>query len=50
MNLWYQMIDSLNCEVAGRINDIPTVKEFVDRTMEEVEEIVSNLAAKFIRE
>lgn len=36
-------------EVAGRINDIPTVKEFVDSTMEEAEEIVRNLAAKFIR-
>lgn len=37
-------------EVAGRINDIPTVKELVERIMDEAEEIVRNLAGKFIKE
>ena len=37
-------------EVAGRINDIPTVKELVDGIMADAEEIVGNLAAKFIRD
>lgn len=37
-------------EVAGRITDIPTVKELVERIMDEAEEIVRNLAGKFIKE
>ena len=36
-------------EVAGRITDIPTVKELVDGIMADAGEIVGNLAAKFIR-
>jgi NAD(P)H-dependent flavin oxidoreductase YrpB (nitropropane dioxygenase family) len=37
-------------EVAGRINDIPTVKELIDRIMVEAEEIIRGLPNKFIRE
>jgi len=35
-------------EVAGRIADIPTVNELVQRIMSDAEEIVSNLAARYI--
>jgi len=37
-------------EVAGRINDIPTVKELIDRTMREAEDIIRNLSVRFIQE
>jgi len=37
-------------EVAGRIRDIPTVKELVDRIMNEVVGIVRNLPHKFIED
>jgi len=37
-------------EVAGRISDIPTVKELIEGIMGDAEEIVRNLAKKFIRE
>ena len=37
-------------EVAGRITDIPTVKGLVDGIMADAEEILKNLAARFIRE
>ena len=37
-------------EVAGRISDIPTVKELIESIMADAEEIVRNLADKFIRE
>ncbi len=37
-------------EVAGRINDIPTVKELIDRIMVEAEEIICGLPSKFIRD
>lgn len=37
-------------EVAGRISDIPTVKELIESIMADAEEIVGNLAKKFIRE
>lgn len=35
-------------EVAGRISDIPTVKELVERIMRDAEEIISNLPKKYI--
>jgi NAD(P)H-dependent flavin oxidoreductase YrpB (nitropropane dioxygenase family) len=37
-------------EVAGRISDIPTVKELIQSIMGDAEEIVQKLADKFIRE
>ncbi|MHA1257794.1 MAG: hypothetical protein ACTSPS_19600 [Promethearchaeota archaeon] len=37
-------------EVAGRINDIPSVKELIDRIMAEAEEIIRGLPSKFIRD
>ncbi len=37
-------------EVAGRISDIPTVKELVDRIVSEAEEIVRNLPGRFMVE
>jgi hypothetical protein len=37
-------------EVAGRIKDIPTVRELVDGIMTDAEKIVVNLAPKFIQE
>jgi len=37
-------------EVAGRITDIPTVKELVDGIMSDAEEIVSSLASRYIRD
>jgi NAD(P)H-dependent flavin oxidoreductase YrpB (nitropropane dioxygenase family) len=37
-------------EVAGRISDIPTVKELIESIMADAEEIVRNLTDKFIRE
>jgi enoyl-[acyl-carrier protein] reductase II len=35
-------------EVAGRISDIPTVKELVDRIVSDAEEIVRNLPRRFV--
>jgi len=35
-------------EVAGRIKDLPTVKELVERTAEEAEDIIKNLPSKVI--
>ncbi len=35
-------------EVAGRINDIPTVKDLIDGIMKEAEEIIRELPSKFI--
>ena len=35
-------------EVAGRINDIPTVKDLIDGIMKEAEEIIRDLPSKFI--
>jgi len=37
-------------EVAGRINDIPAVKELVDGIMNEAEGIIRNLPQRFIRD
>jgi len=35
-------------EVAGRIDDLPTVKELVERTVKEAEEIIKSLPAKIV--
>jgi len=35
-------------EVAGLINDLPTVKEIVERTVKEAEEIIQNMSSKFL--
>jgi NAD(P)H-dependent flavin oxidoreductase YrpB (nitropropane dioxygenase family) len=37
-------------EVAGRIRDIPTVKELVERIVCEAEEIICNLPGRFVKE
>jgi len=37
-------------EVAGRIKDIPTVKELVDRIVSEAEEIIRNLPRKLMKD
>lgn len=37
-------------EVAGRIKDIPTVKELIDCIVKEAEEIIRNLPRKFIKD
>ncbi len=37
-------------EVAGRINDIPTVKDLIERIMREAEDIIRNLSVRFIQE
>ena len=36
-------------EVAGRINDIPSVKELIERIVNEAEEIIRKMPEKFIR-
>jgi len=37
-------------EVAGRVDDIPTAKELIDRVMEQAEEIIRNLPQKLAKE
>ena len=37
-------------EVAGRVDDLPTVKELVDRIVKEAEEIIQNMPQRFLRE
>jgi NAD(P)H-dependent flavin oxidoreductase YrpB (nitropropane dioxygenase family) len=36
-------------EVAGLVDDIPTVKELVERIVKEAEETISSLPQRFLR-
>ncbi|UCB42467.1 MAG: nitronate monooxygenase [Dehalococcoidales bacterium] len=37
-------------EVAGLVDDLPTVKEIVERTVKEAEEIIQNMPSRFLRD
>jgi NAD(P)H-dependent flavin oxidoreductase YrpB (nitropropane dioxygenase family) len=37
-------------EVAGLVDDLPTVKELVERTVKEAEEIIQNMSSRVLRD